>query len=186
MIRNSEATKFMVQAKKEKNIRSLFHRRQRVGFEMQQPTPLDNANISNNEETMPPQVFVGTIFQVNNTKSNTFSADNHSNHHTINTRTWYGRRKQTKVVVEEPRQPMPPQGFNGTIIAIIQGNNMICYKIRPDLVDGHQFQDEHGVWHNDNEITPVGAKVSYIHASPKDQTIFLGAVTITDYWFEAI
>ena len=63
---------------------------------------------------------------------------------------------------------------------------MICYKIRPDLVDDHQLEDEHGFWHNDNELIPIGAKVSYIHASSRDQTIFPGAVTITDYWFEAM
>ena len=111
MVRNSEALKFMVQAKKKENIRSLFHPRQRVESEMQQPTPLANANILNSEETIPPQVFVGTIFQVNNTQFNTYTVDIRSNHHTINTRSWFGRRRQIEFVVEEPRPPIPPQDF---------------------------------------------------------------------------
>ena len=39
--------------------------------------------------------------------------------------------------------PMPPQDFFGTIVAIDQGDNMMCYKILPDLVNGHPDKKPH-------------------------------------------
>ena len=110
-------------------IRHLFHRRQRLDFEMQEPTPL--ANTTNSNEPIPPQVFVGTIVQIN------------------------------------------------------MGENLICYKIRPDLVNGRQPHDEHG-FYNSHELIPIGARVAFRHEPPGIETIFPEAVTIIDVWWDAL
>ena len=77
-----------------------------------------------------------------------------------------------------------PQVTIGTVIQIVVGKDSVCYKIRPDPVNGIQPHDEHGEWPESQGPLPAGARVAFRGGLPGDNLLFPGAVVIVDVGME--